>query len=57
MVTGNILLVCILLAWSAGFGCAWCYFLATHLLRTRSEYYRDRLRRGFSVPEDWEEDR
>jgi hypothetical protein len=42
------------LGFSAGFACAWWYFLVTGLIRTRREYYADRRARGEDVPADWE---
>jgi hypothetical protein len=41
---------------SAGFVVAWLYFWGNRLIRTRREWYADRLRRGYSVPADWKDE-
>lgn len=40
------------------FGCVgiWLYFANQRLIRSRSEWYGDRRRRGLPVPDNWMED-
>lgn len=42
------------IGWAAGFGGCWLYFIAMRLIRTRREWYADRLMRGLPVPKDWD---
>lgn len=44
------------LGWTLGAGIMWWHFWWHRLIRTRSEWYRDRKARGYEVPENWEED-
>lgn len=48
--------VCLMIGLTVGWVANWYYFLACRLIRSRSEWYRDRKRRGLSVPPDWVDD-
>ncbi len=44
------------LGWFGGAAVVWWHFHSSGLIRSRSEWYADRKRRGLWVPEDWRED-
>lgn len=46
----------LMLGWMIGSVVMYLYIKAAGLFRTRKEFYADRLARGFSVPEDWEDE-
>jgi hypothetical protein len=45
-----------ILGWVCGGAFMWGYFLWVGLIRSRSEFYRHRKIKGYSVPNNWEED-
>jgi hypothetical protein len=44
------------IGWFLGTCAMWAHFHFNHLIRSRSEWYRDRKTRGYDVPSDWESD-